>query len=118
VEDVPDQSEHGDATPQRRQAEARASSNPLTRNVRWLAVFLIRFYQNYIRPHLFGRCRFNPTCSDYGVGCVESFGVVRGGWLIVKRLARCHPLAKGGFDPVPRADCGRPSDVASDHGTR
>ena len=44
---------------------------------------------------------FEPTCSHYGVGCLEKHGLIRGGWLTLRRLVRCHPFAKGGHDPVP-----------------
>jgi len=65
------------------------------------AIFAIRVYQHYIRPHLFGNCKFTPTCSHYGIGCLERYGLLRGGWLTLRRLVRCHPFAKGGHDPVP-----------------
>lgn len=68
---------------------------------RWTAIFLVRFYQAYIRPHLFGACKFCPTCSEYCIGCLERHGLVRGGLLTARRLLRCHPFAKGGLDPVP-----------------
>jgi hypothetical protein len=47
-------------------------------------------------------CRYSPTCSDYMIGSVERFGVLMGVWLGLKRIARCHPFSKGGFDPVPK----------------
>jgi hypothetical protein len=65
------------------------------------AIFAIRFYQSYLRPHLFGNCKFTPTCSEYGIGCFERYGFIRGGWLTLRRLVRCHPFAKGGHDPLP-----------------
>lgn len=65
------------------------------------AIFIIRLYQAYLRPHLFGNCKFDPTCSHYGIGCLERHGLIRGGWLTLRRLVRCHPFAKGGHDPVP-----------------
>lgn len=61
----------------------------------------IRFYQKGISPHTPAVCRFYPTCSQYGVEALQKHGTVRGSWLLVRRLARCHPLCKGGFDPVP-----------------
>ncbi len=61
----------------------------------------IRFYQKGISPFTPPSCRFYPTCSQYGLEAMQKYGAARGGWLLVRRLARCHPLCKGGFDPVP-----------------
>nr|WP_205761732.1 membrane protein insertion efficiency factor YidD [Longimicrobium terrae] len=61
----------------------------------------IRFYQKGISPLTPPSCRFYPTCSQYGLEAMQRYGAARGGWLLVRRLARCHPLCKGGFDPVP-----------------
>jgi hypothetical protein len=66
-----------------------------------LALALIRFYQTAISPGRPPLCRYVPSCSQYGYEAVEKYGMVRGGWLTAKRLCRCHPLAKGGVDPVP-----------------
>lgn len=66
-----------------------------------LFLALIRFYQRYISPQLGSNCRFYPTCSHYMHEAIERHGVLRGGWLGIKRIARCHPLHPGGFDPVP-----------------
>jgi putative membrane protein insertion efficiency factor len=61
----------------------------------------IRFYRKGISPLKPPVCRFYPTCSAYGQEAIEKYGAARGSWLLVRRLARCHPLCKGGFDPVP-----------------
>ena len=61
----------------------------------------IRFYRKGISPYKPPVCRFVPTCSQYGLEAVERYGAARGGWLLVKRLARCQPFCKGGYDPVP-----------------
>ena len=61
----------------------------------------IRFYRKGISPLKPPVCRFHPTCSTYGLEAIEKYGAARGGWLLVKRLARCQPFSKGGFDPVP-----------------
>jgi len=66
-----------------------------------LFIFLLRGYQRGISPLLGPRCRFHPSCSEYAVQALARFGVLRGSWLIVRRLGRCHPLNPGGFDPVP-----------------
>lgn len=61
----------------------------------------IRFYQRRISPGLPPRCRYIPTCSEYALEAVEKYGAVKGGWLAARRIARCHPFHKGGYDPVP-----------------
>jgi putative membrane protein insertion efficiency factor len=66
-----------------------------------VAVFLIRVYQWTISPLLGQNCRFHPTCSQYAIEAVQSFGALRGSWLAIKRLGRCHPWHPGGFDPPP-----------------
>ncbi|GAA0351846.1 membrane protein insertion efficiency factor YidD [Morganella psychrotolerans] len=64
-------------------------------------ILLIRGYQLVISPMLGPRCRFTPTCSQYGIEALRRFGMVKGGWLTVKRVLKCHPLHEGGDDPVP-----------------
>jgi putative membrane protein insertion efficiency factor len=66
-----------------------------------LALALIRFYKRNISPLLPPSCRFEPTCSVYTYQAIERYGVIKGGWLGMKRIARCHPLHPGGYDPVP-----------------
>jgi putative membrane protein insertion efficiency factor len=66
-----------------------------------MALRALRFYKAAVSPLLPPACRFTPTCSEYAYLAVERHGVVRGGWLAARRLLRCHPLARGGFDPVP-----------------
>jgi putative membrane protein insertion efficiency factor len=61
----------------------------------------IRFYRNAISPLTPPSCRFTPTCSAYALEAVEKYGAARGGWLAARRLLRCHPFCKGGYDPVP-----------------
>ncbi|MCU0760597.1 MAG: membrane protein insertion efficiency factor YidD [Steroidobacteraceae bacterium] len=64
---------------------------------------LIRGYQLVVSPWLGPRCRFHPSCSNYALEALEVHGALRGSWLAVRRIGRCHPLNPGGFDPVPRA---------------
>jgi uncharacterized protein len=71
--------------------------------MRHLAAFLIRLYQWTVSPLLGARCRFYPSCSQYALEAITRFGVLRGVWLGVRRLSRCHPWHEGGFDPVPTA---------------
>jgi putative membrane protein insertion efficiency factor len=61
----------------------------------------IRFYRKGISPLKPPVCRFTPTCSQYGLEAIERYGAARGSWLLVRRLARCHPFGKSGYDPVP-----------------
>ncbi|MDY0341377.1 MAG: membrane protein insertion efficiency factor YidD [Coriobacteriia bacterium] len=66
-----------------------------------IAVWVIKGYRRFISPMLPPSCRFTPTCSAYTLTAIERYGVLRGGWLGVKRIARCHPWNPGGQDPVP-----------------
>ena len=61
---------------------------------------LIRFYRRQISPSTPPSCRFIPTCSEYALQAVEKYGALKGGWLALRRILKCHPLHKGGYDPV------------------
>ena len=71
--------------------------------MRHFAALLIRLYQWTVSPLLGPACRFHPSCSQYALEALLRFGVLRGGALALRRLARCHPWNPGGFDPVPAA---------------
>lgn len=67
-----------------------------------LLLQLIRFYQRCISPAFPARCRFRPTCSAYALEAINKYGCLKGGWLALRRLCRCHPFYKGDiYDPVP-----------------
>jgi uncharacterized protein len=83
----------------------RAADGPATVTfqdpLRRVALGLIKGYQLLLSPMFGGACRFVPSCSAYAAEAIERFGLWRGGWLALRRLARCRPLARHGFDPVP-----------------
>jgi putative membrane protein insertion efficiency factor len=64
-------------------------------------MLLIVFYRKAISPLYPPSCRFTPTCSAYALTSIERYGLLAGGWLALKRLAKCHPFHEGGHDPVP-----------------
>ncbi|AKO94502.1 membrane protein insertion efficiency factor YidD [Priestia filamentosa] len=66
-----------------------------------LLLWLIRGYQLFISPLSPPRCRFHPTCSHYGLQSIQRFGAIKGTYLTIKRILKCHPFHPGGFDPVP-----------------
>jgi hypothetical protein len=66
-----------------------------------LLLWLIRGYQLAVSPMLGPRCRFYPSCSCYAHTAIQRYGALRGTWLGLRRILRCHPLAEGGYDPVP-----------------
>jgi hypothetical protein len=64
-------------------------------------VWLIKFYRIAISPLLGSNCRFTPSCSAYALTAVQRYGTIKGSWLAIKRVSRCHPWHEGGSDPVP-----------------
>ena len=64
----------------------------------------VRIYQCCISPFMVNSCRYYPSCSSYCKDSIHNFGIVRGGFLALKRLAKCHPFSQGGYDPVPESD--------------
>ena len=65
---------------------------------------IIKFYQKAISPLTPPSCRFYPTCSHYGLEALEKHGALKGSWLAIRRISKCHPFHEGGFDPVPEKD--------------
>ncbi|MGH2551528.1 MAG: membrane protein insertion efficiency factor YidD [Thermomicrobiales bacterium] len=69
--------------------------------MRRVALLMIRGYQKLISPFFPPSCRFEPTCSTYGYEAIEKYGIIKGGWMAFRRILRCHPWNRGGYDPVP-----------------
>jgi putative membrane protein insertion efficiency factor len=82
--------------------------------IRAALLFLIRLYQVTLSRLLGPSCRFEPSCSHYTATCIERFGALRGSWLGIKRIGRCHPLNPGGYDPAPHPE--RHHCQEADHG--
>ena len=66
-----------------------------------IALALIRFYKRFISPLFPPSCRYVPTCSEYAMIALQRYGFLKGSWLAIKRISRCHPWHSGGYDPVP-----------------
>ncbi|MFJ5768224.1 membrane protein insertion efficiency factor YidD [Psychrobacillus sp. NPDC093180] len=66
-----------------------------------IIIAIFRFYQKFISPLTPPSCRFYPTCSHYGVEAVQKHGAIKGGYLTIRRISKCHPFHEGGIDPVP-----------------
>lgn len=67
-----------------------------------IIILPVRFYQIFISPMMAPRCRFTPTCSHYMIQAVQEWGLLKGGWLGIKRIFKCHPWGPHGHDPVPK----------------
>ncbi|MBM4173163.1 MAG: membrane protein insertion efficiency factor YidD [Ignavibacteria bacterium] len=64
-------------------------------------ILILRFYRLVISPYLGNNCRFHPTCSVYAMQAIEKYGALKGSWLAIKRIAKCHPGHPGGIDEIP-----------------
>ena len=73
----------------------------MTKVLKKIIIALIRFYQLALSPLKQPTCRFSPTCSQYSIEAIERFGVIKGTYLSVRRILKCHPFHEGGYDPVP-----------------
>ena len=69
--------------------------------MKFLIIGIIKTYQTLISPLFPPSCRFYPSCSQYALEAVSTYGALRGGWLAIKRISKCHPFHEGGLDPVP-----------------
>jgi len=69
--------------------------------VKKFMLFMIELYRSYISPLKPPSCRYVPTCSEYAMIAIEKYGPLKGGYLAIRRILRCHPFHKGGYDPVP-----------------
>jgi uncharacterized protein len=69
--------------------------------MKFVMIWLIKGYRMFISPLFPPTCRFQPTCSMYAIDAIARFGVIKGSWLAVRRILRCHPFHPGGYDPVP-----------------
>lgn len=69
--------------------------------MKYIFIYVIKAYQYIISPLLPNACRYNPTCSQYGVEAFNKYGVFKGFWLTIKRISRCHPWGGSGYDPLP-----------------
>ena len=75
--------------------------------MKYIAMAFIKGYQYLISPFIPPRCRFLPTCSNYALEAMEEHGFLKGSYLGIRRVLRCHPFHEGGFDPVPQKKCNR-----------
>ncbi|MBO7113085.1 MAG: membrane protein insertion efficiency factor YidD [Bacteroidaceae bacterium] len=73
----------------------------LAKAIGWLLILPVRFYQKFISPLTPPSCRFTPTCSQYAIEAITKHGPIKGLWLAVRRVLRCHPGGGSGYDPVP-----------------
>lgn len=81
----------------------------------WLISLLVRAYRLLLSPWLGNGCRYQPTCSVYALEALERHGALRGSWLAIRRISRCHPLGGHGYDPVPGADPAHDADEPGHH---
>lgn len=90
-------------------AAAKNAWRALSRLLAWPLILLVKAYRLFLSPFVGQHCRFTPTCSQYAIEALQVHGVVKGTYLTVHRLGRCHPWCEGGYDPVPPPDQPRSS---------
>ena len=69
--------------------------------MKWVLIGLIKIYRKFISPCIGPPCIYTPTCSQYAMEAIRKYGAIKGAYLACRRILRCHPFAKGGYDPVP-----------------
>ena len=69
--------------------------------MKWVLIGLIKIYRKFIYPCIGPHCIYTPTCSQYAMEAIRKYGAIKGTYLACRRILRCHPFAKGGYDPVP-----------------
>ena len=79
-------------------------ANAVSKALAWPLIQLVRLYRLAISPWLGANCRFDPTCSSYAIEALQAYGILKGTWLAMKRIGRCHPWGGSGYDPVPGCD--------------
>ena len=87
-------------------------NNNMCRVIQQLAIGVIRLYQRTLSRLLPATCRYRPSCSEYAVQAVQAHGVLKGLWLVLRRIVRCHPFAAGGYDPVPLSGQGLEDNIS------
>ena len=96
-----------------RPAEITSKKSSARATGQWFLLALVHLYRVFLSPFLGGACKFYPSCSHYAQEAIALHGAKRGSWLALKRLGRCRPFTKGGFDPVPDSLLGYEHGVAS-----
>lgn len=82
-------------------------ANALSKALAWPLVQLVRLYRVAISPWLGSNCRFEPTCSNYAIEALQTYGVLKGTWMAMRRIGRCHPWGGSGYDPLPNRSEGK-----------
>jgi uncharacterized protein len=95
-----------ESLPENFTSEAGESRGAVSAAGQWLLLALVQLYRIFLSPFLGGACKFYPSCSQYAQEAIALHGAGRGSWLALKRLGRCRPFTKGGFDPVPDSRLG------------
>ncbi|HFD79313.1 MAG TPA: membrane protein insertion efficiency factor YidD [Gammaproteobacteria bacterium] len=83
--------------------------------MRTLVLTLIKAYRLLLSPWLGNHCRFTPSCSEYSLIAIERHGLLKGGWLALRRIGSCHPWHEGGYDPVPHTCTHSPEEKTTNH---